>query len=110
MEPEAHAVLNQLRTAMHQLKRSHSQVILLNNKLESAKTRCSREKSVKRISFRNTNQLKLDNLETLSNLITAYGRSKLEQVESLQAKLHELTGGRPAEFIMANSKKESKTN
>ena len=103
-EPEAYAVLSQLKVASKELRRACSQVTLLNHKIKSAKTRCAREKCVKRISFKENNKFKLNSLETLRDLIRAHASSKSEQVHTLQTKLSQLTGGASAQFIIANSK------
>ena len=98
---EAHGVLSQLRSTTKVYKRACSQVVLLNNKIESAKSRYERSRSVKRLSFKYTNRLELSNLEKVRNMIFAHAAAKCEEIESLQDKLQELTGG-AKEFILAN--------
>ena len=89
----AYAVLMDIRATNKVFRRACSQVILLNHKIEAAKTRYDRARSVKRMSFRYTNRLKLTTLEGVRNLIYEHACAKCEQIESLQAKLHEMTGG-----------------
>ena len=96
------ATLNQLRTTTKVYKKACAQVSLLNKKIESAKTRMNRARSVKRLS--NAKCLEASQLETVRNLIFAHAAAKCEQIENLQAKLEEVTGG-AKQFIIANSRK-----
>ena len=102
---EDHRVVTKLKDITKVYRRACSQVILLNNKIESAKTRQKREKTVKRCSFRNVKALQLNNLASVRNLIHAHASAKCEEIESLQAKLQELTGD-ARQFIMANYSKK----
>lgn len=99
---EAQVVLNKLRSTTKVYKRACTQVQLLNKKIESAKTRMNRARSVKRLS--NAKCLEASQLETVRNLIFSHAASKCEEIENLQAKLEEITGG-AREFIISNSKK-----
>ena len=69
------------------------QVILLNHQIEAAKARYDRARAVKRLSFRYSNRLKLTSLEGVRNLVYEFACVKCEEIEGLQAKLRELTGG-----------------
>ena len=93
METDAYAVLCNIRATNKVFRRACSQVILLNHKIEAAKTRYDRARAVKRLSFRYTNRLTLTSLEGVRNLIYEHACAKCEQIEGLQAKLQELTGG-----------------
>lgn len=93
METDAYAVVCKLRATNKVFRRACSQVILLNHKIEAAKVRYDRARSVKRLSFRYTNRLKLTSLEGVRNLIYEHASAKCEEIEGLQAKLMELTGG-----------------
>ena len=93
METDAYSVLCKIRATNKVFRRACSQVILLNHKIEAAKTRYDRARSVKRLSFRYTNRLKLTSLEGVRNLIYEHACTKCEEIESLQAKLQEITGG-----------------
>ena len=104
-EEVARAVVNQLRSTTKVYKKACSQVKLLNMKIESAKARQNRARSLKRLS--NAKGLEYNQLETVRNLIFAHAAAKCEEIENLQAKLEELTGG-AREFIIANSRKHSK--
>lgn len=90
---EAYCVLSEIRARNKVFRRACSQVILLNHKIEDAKTRYDRARAVRRLSFRYTNRLKLTNLEGVRNLIYEYACNQCEEIEALQAKLHQLTGG-----------------
>lgn len=65
----------------------------MNHKIEAAKTRYDRARTVRRLSFRYSNRLKLTSLEGVRNLIYEHACAKCEEIESLQAKLRQLTGG-----------------
>ena len=93
MEPDAYAVVCKLRATNKVFRRACSQVILLNHKIEAAKTRYDRARAVKRLSFRYTNRLKLTSMEGVRNLIYEHASAKCEENEALQAKLMEMTGG-----------------
>ena len=93
MDSESYTVLCQIRSVNKVFRRACSQVILLNHKIEDAKTRYDRARTVKRLSFRYANRLKLTSLEGVRNLIYEHACAKCEEIESLQAKLRELTGG-----------------
>ena len=99
---EAQLVLCQLRSVTKAYKRACSQVVLLNNKIESAKTRRNRAISMKRLS--SAKCMEWNQMEQVRNLIFAHASAKCEQIESLQAKLEEITGG-AREFILANCSK-----
>ena len=93
MDADAYAVVCKLRATNKVFRRACSQVILLNHKIEAAKTRYDRARAVKRLSFRYSNRLKLTSLEGVRNLIYEHASAKCEEIEGLQAKLMELTGG-----------------
>ena len=93
MEIDAYATVCKLRATNKVFRRACSQVILLNHKIEATKTRYDRARAVKRLSFRYTNRLKLTSLEGVRNLIYEHASAKCEEIEGLQAKLMELTGG-----------------
>ena len=93
MEIDAYAVVCKLRATNKVFRRACSQVILLNHKIEAAKTRYDRARAVKRLSFRYTNRLKLTSMEGVRNLIYEHASAKCEEIEALQAKLMEMTGG-----------------
>ena len=90
---DAYSVLCQIRSVNKVFRRACSQVILLNHKIEAAKTRYDRARSVRRLSFRYSNRLKLTSLEGVRNLIYEHACAKCEEIEALQAKLRQLTGG-----------------
>ena len=90
---DAYAVLCQIRSVNKVFRRSCSQVILLNHKIEAAKKRYDRARSVRRLSFRYSNRLKLTSLEGVRNLIYEHACAKCEEIEALQSKLRQLTGG-----------------
>ena len=93
MMEEAYSVLCDIRTRNKVFRRACSQVILLNHKIESAKAHYDRARAVKRLSFRYSNRLKLTSLEGVRNLIYEYACVKCEEIENLQARLRQLTGG-----------------
>ena len=90
---DAYSVLCEIRAVNKVFRRACSQVILLNHKIEAAKTRYDRARQVRRLSFRYTNRLKLTSLEGMRNLIYEHACAKCEEIEALQAKLRQLTGG-----------------
>ena len=90
---DAYSVLCQIRAVNKVFRRVCSQVILLNHKIEDAKTRYDRARAVRRLSFRYSNRLKLTSLEGVRNLIYEHACVKCEVIEALQAKLRQLTGG-----------------
>lgn len=90
---EAYSVLCDIRMRNKIFRRACSQVILLNHKIESAKARYDRARAVRRLSFRYSNRLKLTSLEGVRNLIYEYACVKCEEIEALQARLRQLTGG-----------------
>ena len=100
---DAHATLSQLKKVTKVYRHTCSQISLLNGRLNTARTRHERAKSVKRLSFKYTNRLEIMNLERLRNIFFACAAAKCEQIEGLQAKLIELTDGAAEEFIEANS-------
>ena len=63
------------------------------HQIEAAKARYDRARAVKRLSFRYSNRLKLTSLEGVRNLVYEFACVKCEEIEGLQAKLRELTGG-----------------
>ena len=69
------ATLNQLRSTTKVYKKACAQVSLLNKKIESAKTRMNRARSVKRLS--NAKCLEASQLETVRNLIFAHAAINL---------------------------------
>lgn len=89
----AYTVLCEIRASNKVFRRACSQVILLNHQIESAKARYDRARAVKRLSFRYSNRLKLTSLEGVRNLIYEYACTKCSEIEVLQAKLRQLTGG-----------------
>lgn len=89
----AYTVLCEIRANNKVFRRACSQVILLNHQIESAKARYDRARAVKRLSFRYSNRLKLTSLEGVRNLIYEYACNKCSEIEVLQAKLRQLTGG-----------------
>ena len=90
---DAYTVLCEIRARNKVFRRACSQVILLNHQIESAKVRYDRARAVKRLSFRYSNRLKLTSLEGVRNLFYEYACVKCEEIEGLQAKLRQLTGG-----------------
>ena len=90
---EAYSVLCDIRTGNKIFRKACSQVILLNHQIEYAKARYDRARSVRRLSFRYTNRLKLTSLEGVRNLIYEFACTKCEEIETLQARLRQLTGG-----------------
>ena len=90
---EAYSVLCDIRMRNKIFRRACSQVILLNHKIEDAKAHYDRARAVRRLSFRYSNRLKLTNLEGVRNLIYEYACIKCEEIEGLQARLRQLTGG-----------------
>ena len=89
---DAYTVLCDIRARNKVFRRACSQVILLNHQIEAAKARYDRARAVKRLSFRYSNRLKLTSLEGVAILSTS-SPVKCEEIEGLQAKLRELTGG-----------------
>ena len=90
---DAFTVLCDIRAHNKVFRRACSQVILLNHQIEAAKARYDRARAVKRLSFRYSNRLKLTSLEGVRNLVYEFACVKCEEIEGLQAKLRELTGG-----------------
>ena len=90
---DAYTVLCNIRARNKVFRRACSQVILLNHQIEAAKARYDRARAVKRLSFRYSNRLKLTSLEGVRNLVYEFACVKCEEIEGLQAKLRELTGG-----------------
>ena len=90
---EAYSVLCDIRMRNKIFRRACSQVILLNHKIEDAKAHYDRARAVRRLSFRYSNRLKLTNLEGVRNLIYEYACIKCEEIEGLQVRLRQLTGG-----------------
>ena len=90
---DAYTVLCDIRARNKVLRRACSQVILLNHQIEAAKARYDRARAVKRLSFRYSNRFKLTSLEGVRNLVYEFACVKCEEIEGLQAKLRELTGG-----------------
>ena len=88
-----YTVLCDIRARNKVFRRACSQVILLNHQIEAAKARYDRARAVKRLSFRYSNRLKLTSLEGVRNLVYEFACVKCEEIEGLQAKLRELTGG-----------------
>ena len=93
MDEDAYTVLCSIRSTNKVFRLACSQVILLNHQIESAKARYDRARAVRRLSFRYSNRLKLTSLEGVRNLIYEYACVKCEEIENLQAKLRQLTGG-----------------
>ena len=106
MEPEAHCVLSQLRSSTKAFRLAKSQVILLNRKLKLKQARCDKTSAPKRLSSPNSQQLELDLMKNVKNYFAEIMSKKCEQIESLQAKLQELTGGNALEFIQSNKAKD----
>ena len=90
---DAYTVLCDIRSRNKVFRRACSQVILLNHQIETAKARYDRARAVKRLSFRYSNRLKLTSLEGVRNLIYEFACVKCEEIETLQGKLRQLTGG-----------------
>ena len=90
---DAYTVLCDIRAQNKIFRRACSQVILLNHQIEGAKARYDRARTGRRLSFRYSNRLKLTSLEGVRNLIYEYACVKCEEIEGLQAKLRQLTGG-----------------
>ena len=90
---DAYTVLCDIRARNKVFRRACSQVILLNHQIEAAKACYDCARAVKRLSFRYSNRLKLTSLEGVRNLVYEFACVKCEEIEGLQAKLRELTGG-----------------
>ena len=90
---DAYSVLCSIRSSNKVFRRACSQVILLNHQIESAKARYDRTRDVRRLAFRYSNRLKLTSLEGVRNLIYEYACAKCSEIEGLQSKLRQLTGG-----------------
>ena len=105
MEHEAHCVLSQLRSSTKAFRLAQAQVMVLNRKLKSKQVRCDRTLAKKRLSSLNSQQLELDLMKNVKNYFVEIMTKKCEQIESLQAKLQELTGGNALEFIQSSKAK-----
>ena len=88
----AYSTLCEIRATNKVFRKACSQVILLNHKIEDAKTRYDRAGKVRRLSFRYSQRMKLTALEGVRNLIYDYACIKCDEIEKLQLKLREQTG------------------
>ena len=92
MEDANYTLRREIKCENKVFRKACSQIILLNHKGESSKTKYDRAKRVRRLSFRYTNRLKLTALERVRNLTYEFACSICEEIQNLQAELFDLTG------------------
>ena len=93
MTSDVYDVVCKLQAADKVFRRACSQILLLHHKIQAAKTRYNRARAKKCMTFRYTNHLKLTSMNALKELFYAQASAKCEEIEALQAKLLEISGG-----------------
>ena len=92
MESSTAALLSDFRVKNRVFRRACAQVVLLNLRIEDAKTHYLRARATGNLAFRYSYRMKLTSLEGVRDALYDFAVVKCEEIEALQAHLREVTG------------------
>ena len=92
MESSTAALLSDIRAKNRVFRKACAQVVLLNLRIEDAKTHYLRARATGNLAFRYSYRMKLTSLEGVRDALYDFAVVKCEEIEALQARLHEVTG------------------
>ena len=92
MESSTAALLSDIRAKNRVFRKACAQVVLLNLRIEDAKTHYLRARATGNLAFRYSYRMKLTSLEGVRDALYDFAVVKCEEIEALQTRLHEVTG------------------
>ena len=93
MDSSTAALLFDVRAKNRVFRKACSQVILLNLRIEDAKTHYLRARATGNLAFRYSYRMKLTSLEGVRDTLYNFAVVKCEEIEGLQERLREALGG-----------------
>ena len=91
-ESSTATLLCDIRAKNRVFRKACAQVVLLNLRIEDAKTHYLRARATGNLAFRYSYRMKLTSLEGVRDSLYDFAVVKCEEIEALQARLHEVTG------------------
>ena len=93
MEYNTAALLRDIRAKNRVFRKACAQVVLLNLRIEDAKTHYLRARATGNLAFRYSYRMKLTSLEGVRDALYDFAVVKCEEIEALQAHIREALGG-----------------